>query len=197
MSLLRNGGIVALPTDTAYALCADPFNEIAVARIFVIKRRSEAKPILLLVDSLAMAESVILPVDVFYRVAEKFWPGPLTIITQAAASLPSNVTAGTMTIGLRWPIAPFATDIMSRLGRPITGTSANRSEMPSAITADEVRAQLGDSVDALVDGGRLPSRGGSTLLDLTVEPPVVLREGPVTFETLAGFFDGRIRRRVA
>jgi len=197
VTLLRDGYVVAFPTDTAYGLGADPFNENAIGRVYAIKGRSETKPILLLVDSLDRAESVIEPTAVFYRVAETFWPGPLTIITHAAAAVPVNVTAGTKTIGLRWPMAPFATTLVGRFGKPITATSANKSGLPSAVTADEVRSQLGDSIDALVDGGALPSRSGSTLLDLTLDPAVVLREGPVKFETLLRFFDGKLRRWVA
>ena len=197
VSLLREGGIIAYPTDTAYGLGADPFNTIAIDRIFTIKGRSEEKPILLLVDSVAAAESVIRPTDIFYRVVEKFWPGSLTVVTFAHETVPSKVTAGTGTIGVRWPVSSFATTLVRRFGKPVTATSANRSGMPSAVTADEVRRQLGDSVDALVDGGVLPSRGASTLLDLSVDPPVLLREGPLPFETLAQFFEGRIRRRVA
>src|SRR5262249_15582461 len=155
-----------------------PFCETAVERIFRIKGRPETKPILLLVDSVGMAESVIDPTDVFYRVVEAFWPGPLTIIMHAVASLPARVSAGTKTVGVRWPIAPFATALVSRFGGPVTATSANRSGMPSPVTAEEVHRQLGDSVDALVDGGVLPSSAGSTLLDLTAELPVLLREGP-------------------
>lgn len=197
VSLLQDGGVVAYPTDTAYGLGADPFNEAAVERTFAIKGRPEGRPILLLVSSLAMAERVTEPADIFYRVVERFWPGPLTVVVGAADCVPENVTAGTKTVGLRWPIAPIATTLVTRAGKPITATSANRSGMPSAITADEVRAQLGDSPDALVDGGVLPSRGGSTLLDLTRDPPVLLREGPVTFESLEEFFKGRLRRRTA
>jgi L-threonylcarbamoyladenylate synthase len=197
VSLLRNGGIIAFPTDTAYGLGCDPFNEGSVNRIFTVKGRAETKPILLLVNSISMAEFVSQPTDIFYRVANRFWPGPLTIISRAAVSLPENVTAGTKTIGIRWPVAAFATTVAARLGKPITGTSANRSGAPSAVTAEEVRGQIGDSVDVLVDGGVLPSRGGSTLLDLTVDPPALLREGPVTFDALSQFFGGRIRRQVA
>jgi len=197
VSLLRAGGVIAFPTDTAYGLAADPFSETAVDRIFRIKGRLDTKPILLLVDSVRMAESVIHPSDVFYRVVEAFWPGSLTIIMHAVASLPANVSAGTNTVGVRWPIAAFATGLVSRLGSPVTATSANRSGMPSPVTAEEVQSQLGDSIDALVDGGVLPSSGGSTLLDLTADLPVLLREGPVPFEALVEFFEGRIRRRVA
>jgi L-threonylcarbamoyladenylate synthase len=168
-----------------------------VDRIFAIKGRPESKPILLLVNSISTAESVIHADDRFRGVTETFWPGPLTIIAPANTALPRNVTAGTNTVGVRWPIAPFATMVVGRFGKPITATSANRSGMPSTVTADEVRTQLGDSVDAIVDGGLLPSRTGSTLLDLTSDPPAVLREGPVTFEQLQEFFKGRIRRNIA
>ena len=197
VSLLRNGGVIGFPTDTAYGLGADPFNKAAVDRVFQIKGRPETKPILLLVDSIRMAEAAIQPSDLFNRVAQKFWPGPLTVISPAAESLPENVTAGTRTIGLRWPIAPFATNLVGRFGKPITATSANRSGLPSAVTADEVRRQLGATLDALIDGGSLPSASGSTLLDISVDPPLIIREGPVTYESLAEFFNGRLRRRVA
>jgi len=197
VSLLRGGGVIAFPTDTSYGLGADPFNGSAVDRIYTIKGRPETKPILLLVDSLAMAEQLTEPTDIFCQVTKAFWPGPLTVITRAASSLGANVTAGTNTIGLRWPIARFATKLVECFRNPITATSANRSGMPSAVTADDVRRQLDDSVDALVDGGLLPSAVGSTLLDVTLDPPVLLREGPLTFETLANFFGGRIRRLVS
>jgi L-threonylcarbamoyladenylate synthase len=197
VSLLRSGCIIAFPTDTAYGLGGDPFNEAAVERIFEIKGRKETKPILMLVNSIAMAQFVIKPNPVFHAVASRFWPGPLTVILRAAPSVPSKVTAGTNTIGVRWPVAPFATTLVERFGKPLTATSANRSGMSSAITAEEVRMQLGDSVDALVDGGTLPWRGGSTLLDLTPDPPVLLREGPISLESLREFFKGRIRSQVA
>jgi L-threonylcarbamoyladenylate synthase len=197
LSILQDAGVIGFPTDTAYGLGADPFDAGAIDRLFSIKGRAETKPILLLVNSIAMAESVSRPVPAFYEVAAEFWPGPLTLVLPASDSLPSGVTAGTGTIGLRQPIAAFASELVERFGKPITATSANRSGMPSAVTADEVRAQLGDSMDALIDGGTLPARSGSTLLDLTVDPPVVIREGPVTFESLEQFFKGRLRRHVA
>ena len=194
-SLLQSGGVIAFPTDTAYGLGADPFNEAAIDRIFRLKGRAETKPILLVVDSLAMAKSVSVPPRVFRETARQFWPGPLTMILRAAKSLPPKVTAGTNTIGLRWPVADCATKLLKHFKRPITATSANRSGLPSAITVEEVREQFDESLDALIDGGTLPSRGGSTLLDLTVEPPVLLREGPVSFESLQQLFDGKIRRQ--
>jgi len=189
VSLLRSGGIIAFPTDTAYGLGADPFNTAAIDRIFQIKGRPETKPILLLVSSVEMAESVTEPAGVFHNLAERFWPGPLTMILPAAKSVPLKVTAGTQKIGVRWPAAAFATRLVERFGYPITATSANRSGLPAAITAEEVREQLDESVDALIDGGSLPSRGGSTVIDLTLDPPLLLREGPISFKTLQYFFE--------
>jgi L-threonylcarbamoyladenylate synthase len=197
LAILQRGGVIGFPTDTAYGLGADPFNDAAIDRIFKIKQRPETKPVLLLVDSVHMAETVSRPVMAFHPLVERFWPGPLTVILPAAPSLSVKVTAGTNTIGLRWPAAEFATSLIAAFGRPITATSANRSTMASAITSAEVQQQMGTSLDALIDGGTLAVRGGSTLLDLTSDPPVVLREGPISFESLSEFFEGKIRRQVA
>jgi len=194
LSILRHGGVIGFPTDTAYGLGADPFNDAAIERIFNIKGRAETKPILLLVDSIRMVESISEPNQMFYSVASRFWPGPLTLVVKAKPSIPARVTAGTNTIGLRWPVAPFAVKLMGKLGKPITATSANLSDMPAAVSAGEVQSQLGESVDVLIDGGLLPARSGSSVLDLTIDPPVLLREGPISFESLQEFFKGRIRR---
>ena len=130
VSLLRAGGVIAFPTDTAYGLAADPFSETAVDRIFRIKGRPDTKPLLLLVDSVRMAESIIHPTDVFYRVVEAFWPGSLTIIMPAVASLPANVSAGTNTVGARWPIAAFATG--DRKSTRLNSSHSGESRMPSS-----------------------------------------------------------------
>jgi L-threonylcarbamoyladenylate synthase len=197
VALLRSGGIIGFPTDTAYGIGADPFNEASVERIFKIKGRLDTKPILLVVNSIEMAESVSRPPEPFYSLARKFWPGPLTAVMPAASCLPAVLTAGSNTIGIRWPAAVFAEAVLQRFGKPLTATSANRSGMPSPVTAEEVEEQLGDMLDAVIDGGTLPARGGSTLLDLTTDPPVILREGPISFESLSDFFNGRIRKHVA
>jgi L-threonylcarbamoyladenylate synthase len=194
-SILRSGGVIAFPTDTAYGLGADPFNEAAIDRIFQIKGRPDTKPILLVVSSIDMAESVAETDEVFYELAKQFWPGPLTMILRAAESVPSKLTAGTRTIGVRWPMARFAAKLVTEFGAPITATSANRSGLPASITAEEVRNQLDESVHALIDGGELPSRGGSTVLDLTTDTPAVLRDGPVSFDSLQRFFGGKVRRQ--
>ena len=179
LSFLREGGVIAFPTDTSYGLGADPFNDAAVRQIFAIKGRPETKPILLLVNSMEMAGRVAALSDRATALAERFWPGPLTMILPARENVPSVVTAGTGTVGIRWGDAAFAQRLIGAFDRPITATSANRAGMPSTITASEVRKQLGDSIDMIIDGGTLPSRGGSTLLDLTAVPARLLREGPI------------------
>jgi L-threonylcarbamoyladenylate synthase len=165
--------------DAAYGLGADPFNERAVGHIFDIKGRPEGKPILLLVDSMEMASTVCHLSDSALALAERFWPGPLTMILPAREKVPSIVTAGTGNIGVRWPASPFASRLVRALGHPITATSANRTGIPSSVTAVEVCEQFGDALKFVIDGGKLPARGGSTLLDLTETPPRVLREGPI------------------
>src|SRR5215831_10357069 len=196
VSVLREGGVIGFPTDTAYGLAADPYNDQAVATIFKIKGRAETKPILLLVDSLEMAKRVTRPNPNLDGLAQEFWPGPLTIILPAASDVPEAITAGTGTVGIRWPVAPFATELICRFEKPVTATSANKSGEPTCVTAAEVEAQLGSALAFLVDGGELPARSGSTVLDVTSDPPQVLREGPVSFDRLRSFLGGNLRRHV-
>jgi L-threonylcarbamoyladenylate synthase len=194
LSLLHEGRVIGFPTDTAYGLGADPFNDRAVGEIFRIKGRPESKPILLLVDSLEMTEQVAHAVPLFRSIAQSFWPGPLTLVLPAREVLPDSITAGTGTIGLRWPVCPFATMLVEMFGKPITATSANRTGQPTCITASEVSEQIGEFLPVLIDGGELPARTGSTLLDLTGQTPILLREGPVRYDSLEAFLQGRLRR---
>src|SRR5262249_27456484 len=120
--------------------------------------------------------------------------GPLTLVVRARYGISRALTAGSTGIGLRWPDAPFATRLVAGVDVPITATSANRSGMPSASTAAEVRSQLEDRLEMLVDGGTLPFPGGSSVLDLNATTPVLLREGPVSFEALSEALEGNIRR---
>jgi L-threonylcarbamoyladenylate synthase len=179
LSFLRAGGVIAFPTDTAYGLGADPFNDGAVRRIFEIKGRPETKPILLLVSSMEMANRVVTFSEKAVALAERFWPGPLTMVLPARETVSSGITAGTGTVGIRWADAPFAQRLLTAFDRPITATSANLAGRPSTVTIAEVREQLGESLDLVVDGGTLPARGGSTLIDLTAIPARLLREGPI------------------
>jgi L-threonylcarbamoyladenylate synthase len=192
LSFLRSGGVIGFPTDTAYGLGADPFNENAVREIYEIKGRPETKPILLVTDSMAMTERVAAVSLSARRLAARFWPGALTLILPALPALPALVTAGTGTVGVRWCSSPFVQRLLGELGGPLTATSANLSGQPAPVTAAEVAAQLGGRLKLLIDGGTLPARGGSTVLDFTKDPPVLVREGPVSRAELSQALEGMI-----
>ncbi|HET9129371.1 MAG TPA: L-threonylcarbamoyladenylate synthase [Terriglobia bacterium] len=200
LSFLRAGGVIGFPTDTAYGLGADPFQESAARRIFEIKGRPDAKPILVLVDSMTMLNQIVDYSSVSETtelLASRFWPGPLTMILPVRISASKNVsrlvTAGTGTIGVRWPLAPFATRLVHAFGKPITATSANKSGQPSTASADEVRAQLGMDLEMLIDGGVLTSPLGSTIVDLTQKRPAIVRDGPVSRKALEEALGGDIQ----
>jgi L-threonylcarbamoyladenylate synthase len=184
-SVLRNGGLVAFPTDTLYALGADISNTTAIHRVFAAKGRSRTNPIPLLVADLAMATRLVgdFPRPAA-RLAERYWPGPLTLLLPAPRGIPRLLTAGTGRIGLRAPDARVALALILRLGGPVTGTSANRSGGKDPVEADEVLRQLGDQVDLILDGGPVPLGRPSTVVDVTTSPPVIVREGLIPQEEI-------------
>ena len=176
--VIISGKVVAIPTDTFYGLGADPFNLAAVNEIFRIKRRGAERPIPLLVDSIEQAaELTSRPPQLFFTLAQRFWPGALTIVVPASRQIPLKVTANTGKVGLRWPLASFAVALIAAVGRPLTGTSANLSDMESCSTADEVDCQIGDVVPLILDGGL--TRGGlaSTVVEITGEIGRIVRPG--------------------
>jgi len=186
--LILRGKVVAIPTDTFYGLGADPFNLAAVNEIFRIKRRDAERPIPLLVDSIDQAADLTLhPPRLFFTLAQKFWPGALTLVVQASRQIPLKVTANTGKVGLRWPLAAFAVALIAAAGRPLTGTSANLSEMESCSTADEVDCQIGDVLPLILDGGL--TRGGlaSTVVELTGESGRIVRQGAIPESELKEF----------
>jgi len=186
---IRSGAVIAIPTDTVYGLAADPYDEAAVAEVFAVKQRPAESALLLLVDSLAMALGCAAdPSPHFLELAERFWPGPLTIVVPASARLPAAVTAGTGTIGLRHPLASIATAIIAQVGGPITATSANRSGQPDCRTAEEVSRQIGDRLPLIVDGGPAGEVKPSTVVRITGRHPEILREGAVGRARLEAFF---------
>ena len=178
--LILRGGVVAFPTDTFYGLGADPFNLAAVSEIFRIKRRTADRPLPLLVDSIDQAVDLAQnPPKLFFTLAQKFWPGALTLVVPASRQIPLKVTANTGKVGLRWPQAPFVVALIAAAGRPLTGTSANLSDMESCSTADEVDCQIGDVLPLILDGGL--NRGGppSTIIEITGETGRIVRPGAV------------------
>jgi L-threonylcarbamoyladenylate synthase len=180
-AIVRGGGIIAFPTETFYGLGACPFDVPAVQRIVDLKGRSlRAAPILALIRSRADLETLVSEITpTAERLMEACWPGPLTLVFRAAAAVPSALTAGTGTIGVRLPAHPDVQRLLEMVGGPLTGTSANRSGQPPAMTAEEVERVLGDGVDAILNGGATPGGLPSTVVDTTVTPPRLIREGRV------------------
>jgi L-threonylcarbamoyladenylate synthase len=180
VAVLKGGGLVVYPSDTVYGLGAAVSDSRAVARLFVVKARSSQKAVsLLLADAHDMAPLCAELPAVARRLAERFWPGPLTLVLRPSPEFRSEALGGGDTLALRVPGHPFLREMIRRLGEPITGTSANRSGRPSCRTAREAERELGDAVDLIVDGG--PSRAGpeSTVVDITEALPKILREGAI------------------
>lgn len=188
-ALVSSGGVVAVPTESFYGLAASAMNVGAIQRVMAMKGRHEGHPILLLVGSKEMVLRYVnrFP-DVARRLMDHFWPGGLTIVFDAAPKLPALLTGGTGKIGIRLSSHPIPTELARAVGVPITGTSANVTGEPPCRTAEEVLHALDGQVDLILDGGETPGGLGSTVLDVTVAPPLILREGMVASETLEPFF---------
>ncbi len=185
LSSLEKGLVVALPTETFYGLAVDPFREEALRRLFHVKHRPEDKPVLLLVgDEKDLDRLVRFLPPMARRLMERFWPGPLTLVLPAREGLPRFLTAGTGKVAVRLSPHPVVRRI-TRLYGPITGTSANLSGNPPARTAAEVAKNLPE-VDLIVDAGKTPGQEPSTILDVSVDPPRILREGAIKREELEG-----------
>jgi tRNA threonylcarbamoyl adenosine modification protein (Sua5/YciO/YrdC/YwlC family) len=178
---LRAGNVLGMPTDTFYGLAADPFNLRAVEHIYDVKSRSRHKPLSLLIESVDQAEELTRPLsEEFYKLARKFWPGPLTLIVRAASRLPLKVTANTGNVALRVPAANIPIAVVRAVGLPVTATSANISGASECTTAEGVREQLGRQIPMIVDGGPSPRNVASTIVDLTDRNGWrVLREGAI------------------
>lgn len=186
--LILAGNVVAFPTDTFYCLGADPFNLKAVSEVFRIKRRTAGRPLPLLVASLDQAADLTEnPPALFFKLAGKFWPGPLTLVVPASRLIPLKVTGNTGKVGLRWPKAPLAVALIAAASRPLTGSSANLTEHPACTTADEVEQQVGDAVPLILDGGSTGGELASTVVELDGEQGRILRPGPITESELKEF----------
>jgi L-threonylcarbamoyladenylate synthase len=178
--LIRSGGIVAFPTETVYGLGANALDAAAVARIFKVKGRPPESPLIVHVDSIEMARSLVLQWPVAAdRLARRYWPGPLTLVLGKQRSIPDIVTAGLPTVGLRVPAHPLALALIGAAGVPIAAPSANPFTGLSPTTAEHVRHSLGDAVDMVLDGGPAMVGIESTVLSLDGEEPTLLRPGVI------------------
>lgn len=183
ISILRGGGLIALPTDTVYGLAADAWNGEAVRRLYAAKSRSELKSIpVLLSGAAAIAQVAAEASDRILALAAQFWPGPLTMVVERKSQLPSEVSA-TGTVGVRAPDDDFALALLRMYG-PLAATSANPSGQPGATTAAQVIETLRGKVDLLLNGGEAGGGVPSTVVDLTISPPALLRPGPIAIESV-------------
>lgn len=189
-SILKGGGVVAFPTDTFYGLGADPLQEKAIEKVFWLKKRPGGKPLFVLASNLdqilALTEGVSKEAQMLMN---RFWPGPLTLALKARSNLPSLLTGGGETLGVRIPGNPLCRVLLENVG-PLTAPSANPSEEKAPVSADEVERYFGAELDLIIDGGETRGDKSSTLLDMTSNPPVLLREGAVAvaeLESVLGF----------
>jgi L-threonylcarbamoyladenylate synthase len=183
VDVLRRGGLVAFPTETFYGLGAAALDAAAVRRVFEVKGRPSSMPLLVLVDSAARLRHVAIDVPERARtLMDRHWPGALTLVFRAAPQLPAELTAGTGTVGVRVPNHRVARALVSQLGLPVTAPSANPTGGDPPTTADGVLAYFRDVLDLVLDGGPTPGGAPSTVVDVTVDPPRVLRQGAVTLE---------------
>lgn len=183
VELIKSGGLIAFPTDTVYGIGVSAFQTDAIERIYHVKGRSSLKAIPILLGDSETAELITPPLSQTVRkITEEFWPGPLTLVVPLLPSLPENISP-TPTIGLRVPDHDFTRALLRETG-PLAATSANLSGEPSAVTASDVQSRLGGKVDLILDGGRSPSGMASTVLDCTTDHPVLLREGPLSWEDI-------------
>lgn len=181
-ALLRAGQLVAFPTDTVYGVGARVWDRAAVAQLFAAKLRAQDKAIPVLLADTADLDQVAEHVPpVARRLAQRFWPGPLTLVVPKASSVPAEVTAGGATIAVRVPDHPLARALIRLAGAPLAATSANLSGQPSPVTAAEVAGQLAGRVAMILDGGPCPGGVPSTLVDVTGAAPVILRQGPISW----------------
>ena len=189
--ITERDGVIAFRTDTFYGLGADPFNRAALRRINELKGREGGKPILLVISDRSFAERFILDQSgAFAQVAEKHWPGPLTLVSKARSEVPEEITAGSGTVGVRLPDDAEVRDVVRKLGGALTATSANLAGQPPARTAREVFDYFPSLLDMILDGGEAAGGAPSTVLDLSGPTPRLVREGAVTRDelrkTLAG-----------
>ena len=183
--IIKNGGLIAYPTETVYGLGADPYNSEAIQKIFTAKGRAEDKGIILLIRGADDLSRLVRAVSLTAQILiETFWPGPLTLVFRANRDLPPALLGGRDTVALRHSSSPIATQLLSALGGPLTSTSANRSTEPPARSACEVENALGDHLDLILDGGPSASAIPSTLVDVSSDRAILLREGAIPVQKL-------------
>ena len=178
--ILLRDGVMAYPTETFYGLGAVCFSEKAVRRIYRLKARDAGKPLSLIVSGLDMIETLaVSPPPLFHCLVSEFWPGPLTLVLKASPSFPARLAGPGHTIGVRIPSVPWLRRLVTKVGLPITATSANISGEGEISDPAEILRTFNDKVDIIVDGGSTPGGQPSTIVDITGPMPLILREGAI------------------
>ena len=179
---IARGGVIAFRTDTFYGLGADPFNREAVLKLKELKGREDHKPILVVVSDRDQLERFIVERSrTFDLMAERFWPGPLTLIGKSAPGVAAEISAGTETVGVRMPNDDEVRGLLRQCGGALTATSANPSDQAPAKTAEEAQDYFGDRIDLIIDGGATRTDLPSTVVDVTENEPSLIREGVITW----------------
>ena len=183
--LLREGELVAFPTDTVYGVGANAFERYAVRQIFEVKQRPADKAIPVFITQIDDLNQVARDVpNTAWPLLEHFWPGALTVVLPRSPHLPVDVTAGRDFVAVRLPDHPLCLELVIKVGRPLAVTSANLSGQPSPTTAEEAAAQLGGRIPLILDGGPTATPHPSSIVDLSVQPPRLLREGDLSLQML-------------
>ncbi|MGH2454598.1 MAG: L-threonylcarbamoyladenylate synthase [bacterium] len=184
--VLREGGLVAYPTDTVYGIGCSAFNDAAVLRVYEVKRRPRSEPLpVLIADAADLNERLVAAVpETARRLMLRFWPGALTLIFRKALWVPAILTAGEERIAVRLPDHSIPRSLVRAAGAPLVGTSANVHGSAEPVTAQHVAFELGDRVDMILDGGRTRRGLPSTVVDVTVDPPRVVRAGALPRERI-------------
>ncbi len=180
---VKNGGLVVYPTDTVYGLGCDPFNVDAVKRVFGVKRERK-KPLPILSCCLPDLEKIVYLSEKAKKLAERFWPGSLTLVVPKKPVLPDIVTCNLDSVGVRIPKHEIALQLICQSGGLLIGTSANKTGKEPPQTAHEAAEQLGREVDIILDGGPTPVGASSTVVDLTAKKMKILREGPISLQQI-------------
>ncbi len=184
-AILQSGGICAFPTETVYGLGANAFDEAAIAKIFKAKGRPQDNPLIVHVADRAQLSDICISSPLAETLMDHFWGGPLTLILPKTERVPNAVTAGLPTVAVRMPSHPVAETLIRLSGIPVAAPSANLSGKPSPTRASHVLADMEGRADCIIDGGNCLWGVESTVLDLTVSPPAILRPGAVTKEELS------------
>jgi L-threonylcarbamoyladenylate synthase len=193
VNFLAKGGVVAFPTETVYGIGADIYDEIAVKKIFDLKKRDYTKPLAAHLDSVDKVTEVAFEIpDEFYILAERFLPGPLSIILPKRKEILFIVSGSLPTIAVRIPDNKIASELIRKFGKPLAATSANLSGMIAPTTADEVREFIEKDVAMILDGGKCKYSQESTVISLVEKPPVLIREGIIKKEILEGVLKTKI-----